>query len=360
MPATKKIDKFGSCGTTWHKIMNRAYHCRSHFARSGPEELATERFRITKPQAISAPLTHSFEDILLRLQKFWQCAGCLVLQPFDIAVSAGIFHPEAFLRVLGPEPWRAVFVQPVRRPARANGSANSNRLQRFYQMQVIIKPAPADFPELCLQSLATLGVSPSTHKIRFVKRNWVSSAFGVRRHGQEVWIDNLKIARCSYFQEVGSLPAQPITGEITYGVERLAQLLQGCDNIFDILWKDSTATLGGRSLTYGDMHTQNENENSAYGLLHVDNDLMDHHFNDHERAAWELLDEKSALPIPAYELALKCAFICDILATRPQTSSPAVAHYVSRIGKLTQAVAREYLCKRQEAGFPLLHANFAE
>ena len=302
----------------------------------------------------------SFEDILYRLQKFWLHTGCLKLQPMDVAVREGIFHPDVFLRAIGPEPWRAVFVQPVRRPAKADAPATATRLQRFYQFQVVLKPVPTDLPELCLQSLSSLGISAPDYKIQFVDREWISPAFGVRRQGQEVWVNEVKIARCASIQEVGDLSARPITGEITYGVERLAQLLQGCDNIFNIYWKDSTHTSGGDLLTYGHMHSQSEQENFAYGLSRPDNNMFARHFDDYENVAWGLLNKKPILPLPAYELVIKCAALYNIIEAGSPSALVAQKNYVGRIRKLTHAVATEYLQGRRAAGFPLLQANFVK
>ena len=296
---------------------------------------------------------------MLRLQQFWRRQGCALTQPLDIEVGAGTFHPDTFLRAIGPEPWRAAYAQPSRRPQDGRYGDNPNRLQRYYQFQVVIKPSPPDFQQLYLQSLSALGVSAADNDIRFVEDDWESPTLGAWGLGWEVWLNGMEVSQFTYFQEVGGLLAKPVTGEITYGLERLAMFLQGCDNVFDIRWKDSDGADGGGALTYGDMHLQGERENSCYNFEHADAPMLSRHFDDYERTARALLDGGS-LPIPAYEMTMKCSHLFNLLDARGAISVTERTRYVARVRNLARAVAAAYYQEREKAEFPLIKCNRAE
>ena len=297
---------------------------------------------------------------MLRLQQFWRRQGCALTQPLDIEVGAGTFHPDTFLRAIGPEPWRAAYAQPSRRPQDGRYGDNPNRLQRYYQFQVVIKPSPPDFQQLYLQSLSALGVSAADNDIRFVEDDWESPTLGAWGLGWEVWLNGMEVSQFTYFQEVGGLSAKPVTGEITYGLERLAMFLQGRDDVSKIRWKDSDGADGGGALTYGHMHSQGEYENSCYNFSRADVALLSRHFDDYESMARTLLNKEDALPIPAYEMTMKCSHLFNLLDARGAISVTERTRYVARVRNLSRAVAAAYLQKREEAGFPLMQVDFAE
>lgn len=285
----------------------------------------------------------TFEDLIARLHDFWRAQGCAVLQPLDCEVGAGTFHPGTFLRAVGPEPWKACYVQPSRRPQDGRYGDNPNRLQRYYQFQVAIKPSPADFQDLYIESLAKLGLRRDQHDIRFVEDDWESPTLGAWGMGWEVWIDGMEVSQFTYFQEVGSLPARPVTGEITYGLERLAMFLQGCNNVFDLKWNDS--------ISYGDMHLQDEKEHSAYNFDHADKETLHRHFDDFEGVAGALA--KESLPLLAYEIVMKCSHLFNLLDARGGISVDERVRYVARVRNLARTAAKAWLESRKRLEFPL-------
>ena len=240
----------------------------------------------------------TFQDLIFGLQRFWSERGCVILQPCDMEMGAGTFHTATFLRAIGPEPWRAAYVQPSRRPADGRYGANPFRLQHYYQFQVLLKPSPPEILELYLDSLRALGFDPRSNDVRFVEDNWESPTLGAWGLGWEVWLNGMEITQFTYFQQVGGLDCRPVSGEITYGLERLAMYLQGVESIFDIVW-----TQGPEGpVTYGDVFHQNEVEQSAFNFEHADTAVLARHFDDYERGCEALLAAK--LPLPAYEQVL--------------------------------------------------------
>jgi len=293
-----------------------------------------------------APRT--FQELILALQSYWAEAGCLILQPYDMEVGAGTFHTATFLRAVGPEPWRAAYAQPSRRPTDGRYGENPFRLQHYYQYQVVIKPSPLDILELYLGSLTALGLDPLTNDVRFVEDNWESPTLGAWGLGWEVWLNGMEITQFTYFQQVGGLDCRPVTGEITYGLERLAMYLQRVESIYDIVWSE---TRHGR-ITYGDVFRQNELEQSAYNFEHADVPTLLRHFEDHERACRALLEAR--LPLPAYEQVLKASHTFNLLDARRAISVTERQRYILRVRTLASAVARAYLQSREALGFPLL------
>jgi glycyl-tRNA synthetase alpha chain len=293
-----------------------------------------------------APRT--FQELIFALQRYWAQQGCVILEPYDMEVGAGTFHTATFLRAVGPEPWRAAYVQPSRRPTDGRYGENPFRLQHYYQYQVTIKPSPLDILDLYLGSLEALGLDPLTHDVRFVEDNWESPTLGAWGLGWEVWLNGMEITQFTYFQQVGGLDCRPVTGEITYGLERLAMYLQGVESIYDILWSEGPAGV----MTYGDVFHQNEVEQSAYNFEHADVATLLRHFEDHERACRELLEAK--LPLPAYEQVLKASHTFNLLDARRAISVTERQRYILRVRTLASAVARAYLESREALGFPLL------
>src|SRR5512138_3260136 len=296
----------------------------------------------------SAPQT--FQDLILALQRYWAGEGCVLLQPYDMEVGAGTFHTATFLRALGPEPWAAAYVQPSRRPTDGRYGKNPNRLQHYYQFQVVIKPSPLDIQQLYLGSLEMLGFDPLVHDIRFVEDNWESPTLGAWGLGWEVWLNGMEVTQFTYFQQVGGIDCKPLTGEITYGLERLAMYLQGVDNVFDLQWTEG--------LKYGDVYHQNEVEQSAYNFEHSDVEFLLGAFGAHERQARHLMDEKLALP--AYEQVLKAAHTFNLLDARGAISVTERAAYIGRIRNLARSVAQSYLDSRARLGFPMAPKPWAE
>jgi glycyl-tRNA synthetase alpha chain len=298
-----------------------------------------------------APRT--FQELIFALQHYWSQAGCVILEPYDMEVGAGTFHTATFLRAVGPEPWRAAYVQPSRRPTDGRYGENPFRLQHYYQYQVVIKPSPLPILDLYLGSLAALGLDPLTHDVRFVEDNWESPTLGAWGLGWEVWLNGMEITQFTYFQQVGGLDCRPVTGEITYGLERLAMYLQGVESIYDIVWSEA----GGTRITYGDVFHQNEAEQSAYNFEHADVATLLRHFEDHERACRALLEAHLALP--AYEQVLKASHTFNLLDARRAISVTERQRYLLRVRTLASAVARAYLASREALGFPLLRAQAA-
>ncbi|HEX4619084.1 MAG TPA: glycine--tRNA ligase subunit alpha [Steroidobacteraceae bacterium] len=296
--------------------------------------------------ASRAPRT--FQELIFALQEYWSARGCLILQPYDMEVGAGTFHTATFLRAVGPEPWSAAYVQPSRRPTDGRYGENPFRLQHYYQYQVVIKPSPLEILDLYLGSLAALGLDPLTHDVRFVEDNWESPTLGAWGLGWEVWLNGMEITQFTYFQQVGGLDCRPVTGEITYGLERLAMYLQGVESIYDIVLTEGP--LG--SVTYADVFRQNEAEQSAFNFEHADVATLLRHFEDHERECQRLLAAKLALP--AYEQVLKASHTFNLLDARRAISVTERQRYILRVRTLASGVARAYLESREKLGFPLL------
>jgi glycyl-tRNA synthetase alpha chain len=298
-----------------------------------------------------APRT--FQELILALQRYWAQQGCVILEPYDMEVGAGTFHTATFLRAVGPEPWRAAYVQPSRRPTDGRYGENPFRLQHYYQYQVAIKPSPLDILDLYLGSLEALGLDPLIHDVRFVEDNWESPTLGAWGLGWEVWLNGMEVTQFTYFQQAGGLDCRPVTGEITYGLERLAMYLQGVESIYDILWSEGP----GGAITYGDVFHQNEVEQSAYNFEHADVATLLRHFEDHERACQALLAAK--LPLPAYEQVLKASHTFNLLDARRAISVTERQRYILRVRTLASAVARAYYASREALGFPLLKTGAA-
>ncbi len=288
----------------------------------------------------------NFQDVILRLQTFWGQRGCTLLQPYDMEVGAGTFHTATFLRALGPEPWRAAYVQPSRRPKDGRYGENPNRLQHYYQYQVVLKPSPDNFQELYLDSLQELGIDPRSNDIRFVEDDWESPTLGAWGLGWEVWLNGMEVTQFTYFQEVGSLVCKPVLGEITYGLERLTMYLQGRDNVYDLTWVDG--------VSYGDVYHQNEVEQSTYNFEQANVQMLFEHFNQFEREARRLIE--SGLPLPGYEMVMKCSHTFNLLDARGAISTTERAAYIGRVRALARLVAQAYYDSREKLGFPLLKA----
>ena len=291
----------------------------------------------------------TFQEVILRLQTFWDKQGCALLQPYDIEVGAGTFHTATFLRAIGPEPWKAAYVQPSRRPKDGRYGENPNRMQHYYQYQVVLKPAPDNILELYLGSLEALGFDLKKNDVRFVEDDWENPTLGAWGLGWEVWMNGMEVTQFTYFQQVGGIDCKPITGEITYGIERLAMYLQGVENVYDLTWTEG--------LTYGDVYHQNEVEQSTYNFEHSDVDFLFHAFGAHEKQAQHLMSTQLALP--AYEQVLKAAHTFNLLDARGAISVTERAAYIGRIRNLARAVAQAYLDSRARLGFPMAPREWA-
>jgi glycyl-tRNA synthetase alpha chain len=289
----------------------------------------------------------TFQRIILTLQNYWDEQGCALLQPYDMEVGAGTFHTATFLRAIGPEPWRAAYVQPSRRPKDGRYGENPNRLQHYYQYQVIMKPSPLAFQELYLGSLTALGVDLKNNDVRFVEDDWESPTLGAWGLGWEVWLNGMEVTQFTYFQEVGGIVCRPVSGEITYGLERLAMYLQGKDNIFDLAWTES--------MSYRDVYHQNEVEQSRYNFEFADADWLFRQFNDYEREAKRLLE--AGLPLPGYEMVMKCSHTFNLLDARGAISVTERAAYIGRVRNLARMVAKSYYEAREQLGFPMLRQD---
>jgi glycyl-tRNA synthetase alpha chain len=296
----------------------------------------------------------TFQNLILKLQQFWAERGCVIVQPMDMEMGAGTFHWATFLRAIGPEPWSTAYVQPSRRPTDGRYGENPNRLQHYYQFQVLMKPSPANFQQLYLDSLAALGFDPLTHDIRFVEDNWESPTLGAWGLGWEVWLNGMEITQFTYFQQVGGLECRPVSGEITYGLERLAMYLQKKESVYDLVWSD----VGGRIVTYGDVYHQNEVEQSAYNFEHADTAALFERFAVAERECAGLIDK--GLPLPAYERVLQASHAFNLLDARQAISVTERQAYILRVRALAQSVARAYYDARAKiAGFEPLPARAA-
>jgi len=294
----------------------------------------------------------TFQQLVLRLQDYWGQKGCAILQPYDMEVGAGTSHTATFLRSLGPEPWRAAYVQPSRRPKDGRYGDNPNRMQHYYQFQVVLKPSPPEILDLYLGSLEAVGFDLKSNDVRFVEDDWENPTLGAWGLGWEVWMNGMEITQFTYFQQVGGLDCRPITGEITYGLERLAMYLQGVDNVYDLVWTVWREDGATRRLTYRDVYHQNEVEQSAYNFEHADAKALFGHFGDYERMAKVLMERQLALP--AYEQVLKAAHTFNLLDARGAISVTERAAYIGRIRNLARAVAQSYHESRERLGFPML------
>jgi glycyl-tRNA synthetase alpha chain len=298
----------------------------------------------------------TFQQIILKLQSYWDAQGCALLQPYDMEVGAGTSHTATFLRALGPEPWKAAYVQPSRRPKDGRYGDNPNRLQHYYQYQVVLKPAPADILELYLGSLEALGFDLKSNDIRFVEDDWENPTLGAWGLGWEVWLNGMEVTQFTYFQQVGGIDCKPITGEITYGLERLAMYLQGVDNVYDLVWTENASS--GERLRYRDVYHQNEVEQSTYNFEHSDVDFLLQAFGAHEKMARHLMEQQLALP--AYEQVLKSAHSFNLLDARGAISVTERAAYIGRIRNLARGVAQSYLDSRARLGFPMAPRAWAD
>ncbi len=285
-----------------------------------------------------------FQDVVMNLQKFWADYGCIIQQPYDIEVGAGTMNPATFLRVLGPEPFNVAYVEPSRRPTDGRYGKNPNRLQHYYQFQVILKPSPDDIQDIYLDSLKFLGIKPEEHDIRFVEDDWESPTLGAWGLGWEVWLDGMEITQFTYFQQAGGIDLDPVSGEITYGIERIAMYLQEVDNVFDLKWNDK--------LNYGDIHYMSEVEGSTYNFDEADIDMLFKLFDMYENESKRIIEK--GLVLPAYDYCLKCSHTFNLLDARNAISVTERTQYIARIRNLAKACAEKYLKQREEMGFPLL------
>ena len=286
----------------------------------------------------------NFQELIMALEKFWANYGCVIQQPYDLEVGAGTFNPATLLRVLGPEPWSVAYVEPSRRPTDGRYGENPNRLGHYYQYQVIIKPSPIDIQDIYLGSLNALGVDPLDHDIRFVEDDWESPTVGASGLGWEVWLDGMEITQFTYFQQAGSIRLDPISVEITYGLERISMYLQEKENVFDLMWNDR--------LTYGDVHKKGEWELSVYNFETADVDMLVKMFGMQERESIKLSEK--GLVLPAYDYCLKCSHTFNILDARGAISVTERTHYIDRIRNLARLAAKNYLVQREEMGYPLM------
>ena len=290
----------------------------------------------------------TFQGLIQSLQTFWSEQGCVVLQPLDMEVGAGTFHPATFLRSIGPEPWRAAYVQPSRRPTDGRYGENPNRLQHYYQFQVLLKPSPDNIQQLYLDSLSMMGFDPLEHDIRFVEDNWESPTLGAWGLGWEVWLNGMEVTQFTYFQQVGGLECRPVPGEITYGLERLAMYIQGVDSIYDLVWTHGP----DGDVTYGDVFHQNEVEQSAYNFEHADTAELFHWFDVCERESQKLIEAQ--LPLPAYEQVMKASHTFNLLDARHAISVTERQRFILRVRALARGVAEAFYQSREQLGFPLV------
>ncbi|REH40103.1 glycyl-tRNA synthetase alpha chain [Paraperlucidibaca baekdonensis] len=289
----------------------------------------------------------TFQGLILALQRYWAEQGCCILQPYDMEMGAGTFHTATFLRAIGPEAWHAAYVQPSRRPSDGRYGENPNRLQHYYQFQVVLKPNPPNIQELYLDSLRHIGIDPTVHDIRFVEDNWESPTLGAWGLGWEIWLNGMEVTQFTYFQQVGGLECYPVTGEITYGLERLAMYLQGVDSVYDLVWTDGPFG----KVTYGDAFHQNEVEQSTYNFEHANIDELFKLFDLYESESNRIMALK--LPLPAYEFVLKASHTFNLLDARRAISVTERQRFILRVRTLARAVAQSYFDSRAALGFPL-------
>ena len=286
----------------------------------------------------------NFQDIIFELDRYWADQGCIIQQPYDMEVGAGTFHPATLLRALGPEPWKAAYPQPSRRPTDGRYGDNPNLLQHYYQYQVVIKPSPLNVQELYLESLKRFGLNLMEHDVRFVEDDWESPTLGAWGLGWEIWLDGMEITQFTYFQQAGSIDLHPVTAEITYGLERIAMYLQGVDSVYDIAWNDE--------ISYGEIFHQAEVEFSTFNFEEADVDKMIGFFNSYEAEAEKLIGKD--LVLPAYDYCLKCSHVFNLLDARKAISVAERTRYIGRIRNIVRKVAESYVCQREKMGFPLL------
>src|SRR6266568_1654200 len=291
----------------------------------------------------------TFQELILKLQSYWGSKGCALLQPYDMEMGAGTFHTATFLRAIGPEPWKAAYVQPSRRPKDGRYGDNPNRLQHYYQYQVVLKPSPDDLQDLYLGSLKALGIDLRKNDVRFVEDDWESPTLGAWGLGWEVWLNGMEVTQFTYFQQVGGRDCKPVLGELTYGLERLAMYLQGKDSVFDLTWVDG--------VTYGDVYHQNEVEQSKYNFEASDAAWLLSQFNDYEAQAKRLIE--AGLPLPGYEMVLKCSHTFNLLDARGAISVTERQSYIGRVRALAKLVAQAYFDSREKLGFPMLKPEAA-
>ncbi len=292
----------------------------------------------------------NFQEVILALERFWADRGCVIQQPYDLEVGAGTFNPATLLRVLGPEPWKVAYVEPSRRPTDGRYGENPNRLQHYYQYQVILKPSPLEVQEIYLDSLKSLGIDPLDHDIRFVEDDWESPTLGASGLGWEVWLDGMEITQFTYFQQAGGVTLDPISVELTYGLERIAMYLQEKDNVFDLVWVDN--------VTYGDVHHRAEVEFSIYNFEEANVDMLFKLFDMYEEEGKQLL--KKELVWPAYDYCLKCSHVFNLLDARGAISVAERTNYIARVRNLARMVAHGYVSQREKMGHPLLNRAFKD
>ncbi|RLT96015.1 glycine--tRNA ligase subunit alpha [Ketobacter sp.] len=300
----------------------------------------------------SKPLT--FQELILTLQNFWASRGCVVIQPYDMEMGAGTFHTATFLRAIGPETWNAAYVQPSRRPTDGRYGENPNRLQHYYQFQVVLKPSPSNIQELYLESLRLLGIDTNAHDVRFVEDNWESPTLGAWGLGWEVWLNGMEVTQFTYFQQVGGVECYPVTGEITYGLERLCMYLQGVDSVYDLVWTDGPFG----KVTYGDVFHQNEVEMSTYNFEHANVPKLFELFDYYEAESNKLMEQE--LPLPAYEMVVKASHTFNLLDARRAISVTERQRFILRVRTLARNIAKSYLKARAKLGFPMAEATLRD
>lgn len=309
---------------------------------------------MTTDVATVAETPKTFQELILRLQQYWVEQGCVLLQPYDMEVGAGTFHPATFLRAIGPEPWSAAYVQPSRRPTDGRYGENPNRLQHYYQFQVVLKPSPHNIQQLYLDSLKMLGIDTTIHDVRFVEDNWESPTLGAWGLGWEIWLNGMEVTQFTYFQQIGGLECRPVTGEITYGLERIAMYLQGVSSVYDLIWSDGP--MG--KVTYGDVFLQNEVEMSEYNFGHAKVESLFASFDSCEQESKKMIE--AGLPLPAYELVLKASHTFNLLDARKAISVTERQRFILRVRTLARAVAKAYYDRRESLGFPMLASQDKE
>jgi glycyl-tRNA synthetase alpha chain len=310
--------------------------------------------QISAAQAATHYDLFTFQGLIFALQQYWADRECVVQQPYDMEMGAGTFHPSTFLRAIGPEPWRVAYVQPSRRPTDGRYGENPNRLQHYFQFQVLLKPPPIDIQDLYIGSLRMLGIDPLRHDIRFVEDNWESPTLGAWGLGWEVWLNGMEITQFTYFQQVGGLDCRPVSGEITYGLERIAMYLQAVESVFDLTWMNGSTG----SVSYGDVFYQNEVEQSRYNFEDADVATLFQWFEQCEKQCRRLVDQ--VLPLPAYEMVLKASHTFNLLDARHAISVTERQRFILRVRTLARAVAESYLGRRREMDFPLLRSAGAQ
>jgi glycyl-tRNA synthetase alpha chain len=294
----------------------------------------------------------NFQDVILKLQAYWARQGCIVTQPYDLEKGAGTFNPNTFLRVLGPEPWNVAYVEPSRRPTDGRYGDNPNRLQHYYQFQVVMKPSPLNIQDLYLDSLRELGINPLEHDIRFVEDDWESPTLGAWGLGWEVWLDGMEITQFTYFQQAGGIDVNPVAVEITYGLERITMYLQNVDNVYDVRWVGD--------VTYGDVFKRNEWEFSTHNFELADTELHFLLFERFEKECLRLCNLETPLPMPAYDYCLKCSHVFNVLDARGAISVAERQKYIGRVRALARACAERYLASREKLGFPMLGRKWGQ